>query len=274
VRYSYSWYRLLIIPSIILLIWMQPKSYTRVLVMLALSAMFLLSGSLTGERSSVVFILFTLCIFYMLWHGVKNSFPAFALLAIICIPLVTLVTIIRSDLAGSMDIEVLTTNVNAIINRLFIDPFASGVATNLYAQEVGLQGVSNIRPLSVLLDVPFVDLPNKVGLFIHPDASIKTISQNTSFLFDFQASFGLYLGATLSTVLLCTLDLSLFCYRKVNGIFLVILYGLLLRCVFSLTTSSFTTSLNTHGLFWIIFIPTMWTLYTHLSTKQKNRTVS
>ena len=75
----------------------------------------------------------------------------------------------------------------------------------------------------------------------------------------------------MGTALLCLLDLSLYCYRKVNGIFLVILFGLLLRCVLSLTTSSFTTSLNTHGLFWIILISLSWTFFAHIHEKQINK---
>lgn len=274
VRFSYSWYRLLVVPSIILLIWMKPKSFLRVFVMIFITAVFLLSASLTGERSSVVFIVFTLCVFYMLLYGVQKSLLFFVLLAITSIPFVSLLTIVRSGLVDSMNIEVVTTNLYAIVNRLFMDPFASGVSTNLYAQEFGLQGVANIRPVAMLFNVPFVDLPNKVGLFIYQDAPIKTVSHNTAFLFDLQASFGLYIGAIMGTALLCLLDLSLYCYRKVNGIFLVILFGLLLRCVLSLTTSSFTTSLNTHGLFWIILVSLSWTFFAHIHEKRINKEAS
>ena len=132
---------------------------------------------------------------------------------------------------------------------------------------MGLLGISNIRPLSSIMGVSFIDLPNGVSQFIYPNDKIKTGSANTSLVFDFQASFGLYYGATIGLMCIVLLDFLMFCFRKSKGLLLVVLYGLLLRTIFSLTMSSFTTSLNTHGILMVALLSMVWLFLTPSTEK-------
>lgn len=262
VRYGYNWYRLLIVPTLILSIWINIKSKSTVGVVLivVVTIILLLSASLTGERSSIVFTLFTLSIFYMLLNGVNKSIKTFVTLAAILVPFVAIVSMARSGLLENPSVGSFFDHILTASNRVFVDPLNTGVSTNLYAQENGLLGISSNRPLASITDVPFVDLPHNVAQFIVPNSRIKTGSANTAFIFDFQAAFGLYVGSVISLLLLCSLDFLLFCFRKSGGLVIVVLYGLFLRGIFSLTASSFTTSLSTHGILWIVLAAILYML--------------
>ena len=134
-----------------------------------------------------------------------------------------------------------------VFNRIFIVPFQTGIWTNMYSAEHGLLGISNIRPLTLLVGSKFVNLPNVVGI-TYTSSGLASVSCNTSFIFDYQASFGIFVGWCLSGFLLASLDFFILAFRGLNGGLLVACVAAFLASALSLLSSAFTTCLVTHGI--------------------------
>jgi hypothetical protein len=83
---------------------------------------------------------------------------------------------------------------------------------------------------------------------------IMTVSANTSFIFDFQASFGLFGGWAVSLVCICLLDYSILLLRRLQGPTLLALTAAFLTAQHSLVSSAFTTCLSTHGILLIAVV--------------------
>jgi hypothetical protein len=256
VRYGYSWYRLLIVPICVGLIWLPVKKLpsARFVFAALVGLALVLTAMLTGERSSGAKVLVFLGIAYVLKRGIRKGGVPLCLAVFVACSLAAILSITREGKFGELSTESFSAMiVRGIFARMFLGPFATGVYTNIYAQDIGLLGLSNIRPLATVFGADYVHLANVAGLYAFPHA-LESTGMNTCFLFDFQASFGSVPGFVVSVVVICLLDAIMLSYRRLSGILLVVLYALQLLTILSLTSSGFSTCLNTHGVLWVPII--------------------
>ena len=125
-------------------------------------------------------------------------------------------------------------------------PMETGVWTNALAQREGLFGFENIRPLAILFGETYRNISNSVGLNFVLNPYV-TVSAVTCFLFDYQGSFGYWIGWCVSLVLVCSLDFFLTCFAHLRGRLLTSILAAYLVANLSLVSATFTTFLLTHG---------------------------
>ena len=106
---------------------------------------------------------------------------------------------------------------------------------------------STIRPLAWIAGVDYVNLPNMVAreFLAHGDT---LMSNNTCFLYDFQAAFGIYVGWLVAIICLVTIDFGLFAFRRLGSKRLCAFLAAFLASSFSLLSSAYSVSLVTHGI--------------------------
>jgi len=171
-----------------------------------------------------------------------------ALAATAGLTIASAMSLLREGRFDELTVEkVVETSVGPITNRVFVMPFETGLFTVLYSQERGLLGVSNIRPLALLFGYEYEHLANKVALEYYSNA-LESGSANTCFLFDLQASFGLFGGWLIALVLLCVLDYALNLLRRVSPGIVPVFTTVFLVCTYGLISCAYTTSLISHGL--------------------------
>lgn len=254
-RYSYSFHRAIFAPIVlaILTVWKPAGVWTNIsrgflLIILILSVM------LSGSRSTAGNMVLIMSFVYLLKKGLFRGGIMVLAAAFCAVLIITLITIARmgADSAFSMA-EIFRLLAGGVAQRVFLVPYETGVWTNLFAQDNGLLGVSNIRPLAALADVQFIDLPNVVGLtyVVNP---LDSVSANTCFLFDYQASFGLINGWILSLILLCSLDSCLYAFRPLKGRLLPAIIACFMLALRALSSAAFTTSLLSHGILVFVLI--------------------
>ena len=213
-----------------------------------LLALILISVSLTGARSPAGFLLLSLAILHLLRRGFRRGGIALAAAATAGLMIASAMSLLREGRLDELTVEKVTeTSVGPITNRVFVMPFETGLFTVLYSQERGLLGVSNIRPLALLFGYEYEHLANKVALEYYSGA-LESGSANTCFLFDLQASFGLFGGWLTALVLLCVLDFALNLLRRVSPSIVPVFATVLLVCTYGLISCAYTTSLISHGL--------------------------
>lgn len=255
VRYGYTWYTSTIAPAIICLLWyIRKPRLLAVHNVLIYAAILLILGSvmLTGARGDGARTILVFGLTYLLIKGVYRGGRVLLFLFLFGLLLATILTIMREgrfvEFSFALFWEYLT---SGIFSRVFIVPFVTGVYTNIYAQDVGLLGISNIRPLASLFGVEHIQLAREAGRTLIQDSVFYT-HMNTSFLFDFQASFGLFYGMLVSIPALLVLDFSMGLFRRLKGFVLVSLYSVLLCSLLALCSTGYFVSLNSHGILWVI----------------------
>ena len=135
----------------------------------------------------------------------------------------------------------------SIATRAFVVPFETGVRTLAYTDETGLPGIRSNRLLATLYGEQHVNLPRVVYQKTFPGIT-DTGSINTCFLFDLQASYGIWMGWLIALPLLMVLDLVMLAFKIARGRLLVAFYATFLVSTLYLISSAYTTALVTGGI--------------------------
>ncbi len=249
VRYTYPAHMLVLGPflAITAFLWRPRQPLLRglripLIVLIALSVM------LTGARSPGGALVVGLAVAHLLRRGLYAGAAAIGLSVLFGLSLAGTLSIAREGMMGTMDLTAaVDTYGRGMTDRAFVTPFKTGVWTNLYAEEHGLLGIRNIRPLALLFDEDYCYLPNAVAKEFMPHV-MDSANANTCFLFDFQASFGLAVGWVVALVLLCALDSVLICFRPLSPGMLIACLSTFLLCTFSLLSAAFSVCLISHGI--------------------------
>jgi hypothetical protein len=266
-RYAYLLHMSVLGPFLaaVIFVW-RPREYT--LRWLRLPLILLITGTtmFTGARSPAGVLLLGLAIIYLLKKGVRRGGLAIGASAFVALLVATVLSVFRQAELEVTSIDVYKEALaRGIFRRTFVVPFEGGLWTNLYAEEYGLRGVHNIRPLAFKLGCDYESLPNLVGLEFAPRA-LESVSANTCFLFDLQASFGLPAGWAVALVLLCVLDAALYFFRDLSPGVLLVLMGMFLLCALSLISCSYTTCLISHGLLPVVVLAISFSWFFRKST--------
>ncbi len=267
IKYGYLWYMEILAPLLVGMISLiKTKNRSELFVKIFIIIIIVLSVMLTGARTPAGLLMVMLSLVYIMKKGFKKGLIVLVSAVTGAVVVATIMTIFREGAANRLSFQLFWDYLSSgLFVRVFVTPFETGVMTNLYAQENGLLGISNIRPLAILFGQQFVHLPNVIGLsYMH--TKIISVSANTCFLFDYQASFGVIPGWYVSLVLLAILDFLLLCYRNLKSRILIIFMAALLTSSMFLISSAYTTSLITHG---ILIIPLMGLLLGNRIKKHK-----
>ena len=257
VRYGFSWYVSTVAPACAGLLWfagrMSRSRLKSFMVLIGIAAI-IVSVMLTGARAPGGSLIIKLGIGYLLVHGFKRGGQILVLSASGALFLALMLSISRDNLMGNFSLSLIWFYLDhGIFERIFVSPFSTGVYTNLYAQDTGLLGFSNIRPLATLFGSEHLNLAQAVGMR-YVDGATESIGMNTCFLFDYQASFGMIAGFIVALVSVAALDVCILSFRKIDGAVLVSFYAVFLGSLMSLTSSAFFVSLNTSGILLIAFL--------------------
>ena len=253
IEYGYLWHMEVLAPLLVGMISLiRTKTSSGFLAKIFTIGIIVLSVMLTGARTPAGLLMVTLSLVYTIRRGFKRGIIVLGSAVAGAVIVATVMTIFREGAANRISIQLFWDYLSSgLFVRVFVTPFETGVMANLYAQENGILGISNIRPLALLFGKEFVHLPNVIGLsYMH--TKIISVSANTCFLFDYQASFGAIPGWGVSVILLSALDFLLLCFRKLDGRMLIVFIAALLTSSMFLISSAYTTSLITHG---ILIIP-------------------
>lgn len=258
-RYAYLLHMAVLGPFLAAAVFLwHPRERVLRWLRLPLIAALVVSVMLTGARAPAGALLLGLAIIYLLRKGIRRGGLAIGMTASAALLIATTLTVFRQAETEVMSADVYGDFlVHGIFRRTFVVPFETGLWTNLYAEEYGLRGVQNIRPLAVLFGHDYEWLSNVVALEFAPNA-LESCSANTCFLFDFQASFGLVAGWGVSLMLLCLLDSVLYLFRGLSSGMLLICAGMFLLRVQSLISSSYTACLVSHGLLPVVGLATVY----------------
>jgi hypothetical protein len=247
-RYAYSLHCCLVVPFLVSLLWIaKSRGWAVQLFRWVLILGLFVSVMLTGARGPAGVLLVVLGVTCVLRKGVFRGGGLLAGTVFGALAIVLLLSAARAGQLDDLTFEQVSALIPRIASRACVAPFLTGMWTNLYSHENGLLGISNIRPLALLMGVQHVNLPNLVALAYSPHA-IPSSSANTCFLFDLQASFGLIGGWIVALVLLGALDFLLYAFRPLQGGVLVAALAVFLTANLSLISSAFSVSLLTHGI--------------------------
>jgi hypothetical protein len=255
-KYAFLWHIEFLGPVLVGLLILRPfpRTIFAYSVRVALIVAVIFSVSLSGARTPAGLVIMSMALIYLLRNGVKRGALVLVGAVSIAILIAMLLSIFREGKGAYISPALLYKYLSGgLFRRTLVIPFETGVMTNLYTQDHGLMGVSNIRPLAKLLGETYVRLPNLVGL-TYMQTRVDTISANTSFFFDFQASFGLIRGWLVALVSLASLDFLIVAFRKLKGGLLIVLYAAFLTAQHTLVSSAFTTCLISHSILIMAFI--------------------
>ncbi len=215
-----------------------------------LAVLCLVGVGLEGARMPIGWIILALAFAFALIRGIWRGAVVVGLAAVLVLSIVFTFTIARIGMTGELDSQVFETYSVSVLDRAFIAPFDTGVLANRYAEDVGGLGISNIRPLALLAGVEPVNLPNIVNRTYFPHLR-ESGMVNTSFVFDLQASFGIWPGWWCALALLAVLDVLLYCFRGVHGLLLVAFTAAFMTTLMNLASSAYTTVLLSGGILWV-----------------------
>ena len=251
-RYGYLWHMKILAPLLAGLATFIParEPLARALK-LGLIVFLVLSVTLSGARSPAGMVLMTLALVYLLRQGLRRGAPALVGAVLATAVIAAMLSILREGKIGHLSPAMLAETLGAGMTwRIFATPWETGVLTNLYAQDYGVLGVANIRPLAALFGVEYLHLPNLVGL-TYLVSRIQSVSANTCFLFDFQASFGLMGGWLAALGAVSALDFLLHAFARLRGAVLVATLAAFMMAQHTLISSAFFTCLGSHGILMI-----------------------
>jgi hypothetical protein len=159
------------------------------------------------------------------------------------IAIATLFSISRSGELGLADTVRVVDFVHSVVWRAFCTPYETGYLTNEFVDGVGRFGFGSVGfPFKGMLGITHVPLPNMVYNYYNP-GGLESGWMNTSFLFDFQAAFGLWLGFVISFFMLIILDFTVRPFSRMNGGFCIVFYVIYLRYIVDLGSSSYSSSI-------------------------------
>jgi hypothetical protein len=247
IRYSYSWHAAVFAPLLVvfLRLWASRRKLRKVVAYAIGMPLVVLSAMLPGNRSALATMIAVFAISYLLTSGVKSVIKIIAVTVLGVMSVIAITSIAREgrwdEISPALVVQYVVEKGSM---RLFAGPFFTGVVTNAYVDAYGLTVGASIRPLAILQGVDYLQLPPIVGeMYVGPGASM-----NTSFLFDFQAAFGLEFGCLIALFTAMCLDCLLFAYRSLSFLPLVVLLSVQLTTLFALFSSALLVSLVSHGI--------------------------
>ena len=255
IGYLYVFFRTAVAPSLFVLCVFSISRRRPVLSTLlgGLALLCLMGVGLEGARMPIGWIILAMAFAYMLLRGIWRGALVVGLGAVLVLAMVFTISIARIGMMGEVDGAVVETYSVSVLDRAFVAPFDTGVLANRYAEDFGLLGTSNIRPLALLQGEEWINLPNVVNRTYFPHLR-ESGMVNTAFLFDFQASFGVWSGWWLSLVLLGALDFLLYAFRAARGMVLVAFMATFMVSMMYLLSSAYATSLLGGGILWSIIL--------------------
>lgn len=249
VNYAYSMFRSTFAPTLAILTVLNMNKRRPVRLTLQTVGLFalLFAVALEGSRLPVGIVLFAVGVGFLLRmpfiKGVSVAMCAFTALLLVAVTL----SMLRERSFVSTESMTVERYVPSIAERVFVVPFETGARTLGYVEGTGGYGIQYIRPLAVLGDRNFVNLPLAVYQRHYPHMS-DTGSINTAFLFNLQAAFGLWGGWLIALPLLMALDFVMIAFKIARGKLLVAFYATFLVSVLYLISSAYTTALITGGI--------------------------
>ncbi len=218
----------------------------QVLLLLAIWSACMLSGA----KGILVFQVMTGFVALAFYRKLQLSLVGFAAATVAILLPAVLITVLMS----SPDLDVATNSTGAVqatAARSLVVPFMVDIWYVDYTQQGGgPAGIAALRPLAVLFDKPYFDLPNFIGLTYAPGFYghdvIGSISATGGYLFYFYAVFGIdSLG--LSIFLLLASDVVMLLTRRIpGGLGLAVLAAMLVSAQ-KFAQSDYTTVWLTHG---------------------------
>lgn len=207
----------------------------------------MVSVTLPGEKSPVAVCILTMASGYLLLKGVRRALPLAAGGFVLIVMIGTAMSLAKSRGISEMDFKTIIQFAGLSLERFFVSPFTTGVYTAIFAQDHGLLGVSNIRPLATLAGEAYFPLSHAAGWYLSGMAPLPP-NMNTCFLFDFQSSFGIWAGFGVAVLAVHILDILPLAYLRLSPACAVAMYAGQLTSIVALLSSGFFTSLLTHGI--------------------------
>jgi hypothetical protein len=259
-RYAYLWHMEILAPILVVLVGFGIRNGPagRNLVKWSLLGALFLSVMISGARGPAGSLMIALGFAYLMRNGLLKGGRALVAALAFAILLALVLSILRDGQLDHLSPALVWRYLSdGLFERICVTPYETGVMTNLYAEQNGLLGITNIRPLALIFGQDYVALPNLVGLS-YMYAKVSSVSANTSFLFDLQASFGIWPGWAVSGVALCALDALMVFFKRLNGLVLVAFYATFFAFLLALVSSAYTTTLITHGVLPTAFLAAFW----------------
>lgn len=207
----------------------------------------LLSVILTGEKSPAALCVLTLATSYILKHGLRRALAWGVLSFGVILTIATTMSILRWRSASDINLATIIEFYGLLLERFFVSPFITGVYTNIFAQDHGHLGVTSIRPLAIIMGQSYLPLPQAAGFYMS-GMVVTPPNMNTSFLFDLQASAGIWMGFAISVILIFALDILPTAFSRLSPSSTVAFYSAQLIALISLLSSGYTTSMVSHGI--------------------------
>lgn len=253
--YAFTIFQKLLAPLLVALLalWQTRRwgllSVVRVVLILAVVVCVMLPGA----RAPAGRLIMVLALVQLFRRGIVRGGFMMVIAISAALVVAAVLTLMRQGQLDHLSVEALVGILQrGIFDRAFVTPFETGVWTNLYAQDHGLLGVHGIRPLALLFGQEHVRIANEVAIAYSPTPTFSS-NANTSFLFDFQAAFGLIPGWGVALVCITSLDFLLFAFRKLRAELLAAFLCTMLISLTALISTSFTTSLLSHGIVPVAF---------------------
>ena len=254
VKYTYSLMVASVSPIMVgLLFYLFRKSYyernySRLMIALFFTICMVLSVSVTGARSNLVYLLLVIAWLWYLGKGLP--FRPFSVLTIIitCLTPAVLYSVLREG----ADITNVLNYAQSIFSRSFMVPLEVGSWYINYGQLYGPIGVGGIPKLASIMGVKPLDVPNFIGIVygsfheISPQIILESVSAGTSFLFSYYTYMGPW-SMVLSLIGLCLLDVAVWVYVRINDVLLLPCIAAINISVLSFIQSDYTTVWLTHG---------------------------
>ncbi len=272
-RYSLVWHIIVLAPILVGLAVQAkfPLFSWRNILRIAFVALLIASAMLTGARAPAGHLFGVIGLVILLRMGLRRGVWALVPSLVFIMLIASILTVMREGNIAGIDAAVVYELISdSMFKRIFEVAYKTGVWTNHLAQDLGNFGIGSIRPLAVLFNEPYIPVANLSGL-TYAQNPLATISATTSFLFAFQAAFGLIQGWLLSLVLLCVLDLLLPLFLELKGRLLTTLLAVFLMSNTVLIESNYTTSLLSHGIVPVALIAWMIGKFSTKQVKKHNQ---
>lgn len=230
------------------------RAITTSAMLITVAALILFIG-ITGARMPIAKAFLMLAIALALTTRSRRGLLVLPLSIIGAFGVITTLSFLREGLDSASPFAAM---LSGISNRAFVIPFETGLLTTELASARGFLDGANVRPYALLTGQDHVSLSSEVYFIMRPGDQIDGIQSGlapTSFLFDFQAGFGIWTGWWISLAAIGALDIGLLAFRRVRGRLLpALLSPFLFIAALDLTGSAYTTQLLTGGVGLIIIL--------------------
>lgn len=255
VKYVYMLHLGVLAPCLVVLLTLwKPRRLAEWAVRAALLGMLFVSVMLSGARGPAGLLLIVIAVACLLRRGMLRG--GLALSAALCgvLAIAAALSVFREGRGAELSADTMVEHVkDGILQRLVVLPYQTGVWTLLYAREHGPVGLRNIRPMAIIAGQEYLNLPNQVAL-AYASGARPSSAATTSFLFDFQASFGLAWGWIVSLAGLASLDYLLVAFSRLKPMMAVACLATFLGAMHFLVASQFTVTLVSHGVLAVVLL--------------------